>query len=278
MRSQLLIILILAAFIILSYNNATADLIAHWSMDDGSGATVKDRIGNNDGTLEGDPTWETNGKINGALSFDGAGDYVQTALLEELQTAENFSISAWFKTNVTSLGEPHIIWVGQAPGNGWGTEQELSMALNHPKHHDKLTLYFGSGTDITGQCLNMVSKEDFTDTSDWHHYIVVVENANGKMVEGRFYLDGKQIEHLENGADLTTTAATEVPPDRDSWNTALRIGAPADAKRYFDGLIDEVGVWDHALTSEEAFEVMQYGVEMAVEPAGKLATAWGAIK
>jgi hypothetical protein len=281
MRFQFLIILSLATFIIFSHNNATADLIAHWSVDDGSGAIARDSVGNNDGALEGDPTWEANGKVNGALSFDGVGDYIQTPLLEELKTGENFSISAWFKTKVTSLGELHIIWVGGAPGNGWGTEPELHMGINHPQHHDKLMFYFGSAQDISGQSINMVSKDDFTDTSNWHHFIGVISNANGPTVEGRFYLDGIQIEHLAEGTDLVTTASTELPPDRNAWDTALRIGGPSADRRYFDGLIDEVGVWDHALTSDEALAVMQYGVNMttaAVAPVGKLATAWGAIK
>lgn len=275
MKFQLLIALIIFTFIIFSCTSAKADLIAHWSMDDGTG---KDSVGNNDGTLEGDATPKANGKVNGAMAFDGAGDYIQTSLLDELKTAENFSISVWFKTNNTSLGEQMIFWVGGAPGNGWGTEPEFNMGLNHPKHHDKLTLYFGSGVDISGQCLNMVSEDEFTDTSDWHHLVGVVESADGPTVYGTMYLDGQLLKHLEQGADLTTTASTEVPPDRNGWNTNLRIGAPADAKRYFDGLIDEFAVWDHALTQEEAALVMEKGVTMAVEPVGKLTTTWGAIK
>lgn len=274
MKFQLLIALIICTFVIFSYN-VTADLVAHWSLDDGTG---KDNFGNNDGTLEGNPTKEANGKVNGALAFDGDGDYVQTSLMDELQTGENFSISLWFRANNTSQGEQHMIWIGAAPGNGWGTEAELHMGLNHPKHHDKLTFYFGSSTDISGQSINMVSEDEFTDTSDWHHLVGAIESADGPTVYGTMYLDGKLLKHLEQGADLVTTASTEVPPDRNGWNTNLRIGAPADVKRYFDGLIDEVAVWDHTLTQEEAALVMANGVTMAVEPVGKLTTAWGAIK
>ena len=39
---------------------------------------ASDRVGGNDGTLDGDPTWRSSGgKIGGALEFDGTGDYVQ---------------------------------------------------------------------------------------------------------------------------------------------------------------------------------------------------------
>lgn len=151
------------------------------------------------------------------------------------------------------------------------------MSINHPKHHDKLTFYFGSAQDISGQCLNMVSADNFEDTSEWHHFTAVVENASGPTVEGRFYLDGKLMEHLAEGTDLTTTNSTENPPDRNGWNTRLRIGAPAGDKRHFDGLIDEVAVWDHALTQDEIRLVVASGV-LAVEPSGKLTATWGQMK
>jgi len=277
MRFQLLVALVLVMFIAFSGATTKADLVAYWGLDETSGPTAKDSVGDYDGTLKGDPTWEANGKRNGALAFDGNGDYVQTTLMDVLQTAENFTLAAWFKTNITSQGEPQIIWVGGAPGNGWGTEQELHLSLNHPKHHDKLTFYFGSAQDITGHCLNMVSEDNFKDTSEWHHFTAAVENADGPTVEGKFYLDGELMKHLEKGDDLTTTNTTDNPPDRNAWNTALRIGAPAGDKRYFDGLIDEVAVWDHALTSDEIGVLVSSGV-FAVTPSGKLTTTWGDLK
>ncbi|MBU0579479.1 hypothetical protein KJ628_05955, partial [Patescibacteria group bacterium] len=56
--------------------NASADLVAHWRFDEGSGTIAADVSGNgNDGTLRGDPRWVA-GVIGGALEFDGNGDYV----------------------------------------------------------------------------------------------------------------------------------------------------------------------------------------------------------
>jgi len=56
--------------------SASADLLAHWQLDDGAGATALDATGNGyNGTLMGNPAW-IEGEIGGALDFDGAGDYV----------------------------------------------------------------------------------------------------------------------------------------------------------------------------------------------------------
>ena len=74
-----------------------------------------------------------------------------------------------------------------------------------------------------------------------------------------------------DGVVFPTTDSTEFPPDRAGWNTALRIGSPGAARRYFDGLIDDVTVYDRALAQGETGE-------LAVEPRGKLATTWATIR
>ena len=57
-------------------SNVSANLVAHWKFDDGSGGTARDSSGNGyDGTLFGDPQWIT-GHSGGGLDFDGSGDYV----------------------------------------------------------------------------------------------------------------------------------------------------------------------------------------------------------
>ncbi|MFB0555414.1 MAG: hypothetical protein ACETWQ_19080 [Phycisphaerae bacterium] len=53
--------------------NASAELVAHWKLDDGSGTIAIDSSGNShDGTLLLDPQWVA-GKYGGALEFAGIG-------------------------------------------------------------------------------------------------------------------------------------------------------------------------------------------------------------
>ncbi|MHC4111478.1 MAG: lamin tail domain-containing protein, partial [Planctomycetota bacterium] len=70
-------------------------LVAHWKFDDGSGSTAMDSAGTNNGTLNGDPTWTT-GRIDGALSFDGDGDYVAVAPIIPL-TGDTLTAQAWIR-------------------------------------------------------------------------------------------------------------------------------------------------------------------------------------
>ncbi|MFC1718920.1 LamG domain-containing protein, partial [Candidatus Poribacteria bacterium] len=248
------------------------------------GNTAADTIGNFDGTLQGDTAWDGNGKVAGAIVLDGDGDYIQTTLMDELQTADNFTIAAWFKTNVTDSGQQHILWAGDVAANGWGDQQEVHMGINHFNFSNKLSGYFGSGADLDGFAINIVSKEDFTDTSGWHHLALVIKNASGPTVTGSLYLDGEWVEPLVDGFETAdgvafpTIDSTDNPPDRAGWNTALRIGSPGNLSRFFNGMVDDVVVLTRALNPGNIRFLMENDPTTAVEPGGKLTTTWGEIK
>ena len=283
MKFQLLIFLTLAMFVIFSATVAMAELIAHWDLDDAAGVTAVDSVGGFNGTLQGDSAWDANGKIGGAIVLDGAGDYVQTTLLDEVRAAESFTIAAWFKTNVTDSGQQHILWMGQSGGNGWGDQDELHMGINHFDYTNKVVGFFGNGSDIDPNNINYASLEDFTDTSDWHHLAFAVKNANGPIITAKLFLDGELQEawfdgFLNDGRQIPTTDTVELPIERVLWDTALRIGAPSLDQRYFNGMIDEVMVWDEALEANGVQDAMKGGSGATVRPGEKLTTTWGALK
>ncbi len=260
-----------------SFTISEAGLVAHWKLD----GNAKDSVGGHDGTPQGGAEFKGNGNNGGAVALSGNGDYIQTDLIEELQIAENFTIAAWFKTNITADGQQMILWVGDVAGNGWGEQEEVHLGINHFNYFDKLVFFYGSGTDTDGHCINIVTKADFTDTSDWHHIAGVIENADGPIVSGKLYLDGELMDPLvddfkntSNNLAFPTMDTTEDPPTRGAWNSGLRIGAPGAVQRYFNGMVDDVMVWDEALSQDDLFTVSG----LAVEPTDKLASVWGGIK
>ena len=283
MKFQLLVFLTLAMFVTFSATVAMAGLIAHWPLDDAGGVTAVDIVGGFNGELQGNATWEAKGKIGGAIVLDGAGAYIQTTLLEEVRAAKNFTIAAWFKTNVTDSGQQHILWMGQSGGNGWGDQDELHMGINHFDYNNKVVGFFGNGSDIDPNNINYASVEDFTDTSDWHHLAFAVKNADGPVITAELFLDGELQEawfdgFLNDGRQIPTTDTVELPIERVLWDTALRIGSPGNAQRYFNGMIDEVMVWDEALEANGVQDAMKGGSGATVSPGEKLTTTWGALK
>jgi len=79
--------------------NASADLVAHWKLDEGSGNTVYDSCtSGNDGTLLGNPAWVTGRIGSGALSFDNTDDIVIVGDDPSLDIEDALTISLWVNT------------------------------------------------------------------------------------------------------------------------------------------------------------------------------------
>jgi hypothetical protein len=103
---KMLTVLVVFA-VILSVNMANADIVAYQCSDYLNGNLVRDSLGRGDGILKGNPEW-IKGKFNGALNFDGDGDYVNCgggSSLDNLNTwadiKDAITVAAWL--NITPV-------------------------------------------------------------------------------------------------------------------------------------------------------------------------------
>ena len=223
--------------------------VAHWRMDETSGATAHDESGNsNDGTLTNmDPGTDwVSGKNNNALDFDGTDDYIQTTS-DEIETATEFTLSVWIKNgdaDITSGERYMILWQGDSAGNGGGAEQEMHLNLGEVRSSTNNELQFfidqdgTDGNDLEDIDLTYYIGPGFT---DWHHIAVVVKDFDTTSADAEMFLDGASIATDSSGGTIPVA----------SWNTNLRIGRPGTAERFFDGQIDDVRVYNYALTAEQ---------------------------
>ena len=196
--------------------------------EEGSGTIARDTSGNgNDGTLidynaanaDGDtpPIW-VDGKFGGALSFDGVDDYVKTAKEIPISGAEKRTLSFW--TYVLSIGvHPHL--------TGWGDQTELNtmfkVAISAQTAGSGTWLLWGRGGG-----------------NDWDTKVLV------KTKEWMFHTityDGTKAEWFINGASLGTFTHTY-----NTTATTLEIGLGTVEGQPFNGLIDEVRIYNRALT------------------------------
>jgi len=188
------------------------------------------------------------GKFGKALEFDGSDDYIQTPS-NELQTTNNFTIELWFKADNTSFAG-HLIWEGEVTGNGWGGwdpnyEQEIHISIGElwygsQTRDDKFCFFLGDRSEGSDSGALQIST-DFTDTTNWHHVLVTVYDLDSSPV-AELFLDGVSI-----GTNTGTTTIT----NRANWDTNLRIGKPGTDERYFNGTIDNVRIYNKALTPDE---------------------------
>jgi hypothetical protein len=212
-------------------------LVAYWKFDEHSGATATDSVGKNNGTVHG-AEW-TAGLFNNALSFDGKDDYVEVpddASLRFMQSS-SFTISFW----VMPVSEGYIVCKMRGGGrrNVFGYQTAWS-----PK-----VMAFWFAVESSWKAATSVSTgRDSAPAGSWYHVAAVYADRDIKVYLNGELRDNKTFE-LETGS---TT------PDKN-----LVIGARSyDSKitRFFGGKVDDVRIYDGALSDAEIWALCESGL------------------
>ncbi|MHC4500820.1 MAG: LamG-like jellyroll fold domain-containing protein, partial [Planctomycetota bacterium] len=193
-------------------------LIAHWKFDEGSGTIAYDSAGSNDGIVYG-AVW-TSGQIDGALSFDGVNDYVNCGTGPPITGTGNFAVSAWVKTDSAAAG---VILNQRRISSAHG-----SYMLSVPA-----TGYVRFAVYNSGYGFNFKSNVKVNDGL-WHHIAAVRTNST----DGEIYVDGS----LAGSGSGGVKSLENVPVVIGRWN---------GGGLYFNGIIDDVRIYDRALSPEE---------------------------
>jgi hypothetical protein len=200
----------------------TDDMIAGWSFDDG---TAVDATGNeNDGEMEG--VTAVDGKVGGALEFDGSDDsYVA---VPELGEFEEFTISAWVKMT-GRLGSWRVIY----NVDGW------SPGYVHHQIYTNGRLGFSVHSNPGGN--DTFGNELYDDLvlDEWVHTAVVYSATEGTI---KFYRNGELDQETDWGGDPVVL-------------DPARIGSWDGGGRGFEGVIDEVVLLKIAATEDDVAEL-----------------------
>ena len=209
------------------------DMLAHWMFDETGGVTAADSSGHgNDGTLQGNPLWQPfGGWLGGAIDLDGKGDYVSVDKPTGFDFAPNsFSVSAWINARDTK---------GQ-----WNTIMEYNRGgLNDNR--------FGLWLDPDGRFHFRVGwttwhSEQGLNPNQWYHLVATYNRGTRQM---KLYVDGA----LDGQAALIFGFSNPTVAN-------LTIGARGSGDdEYFDGLIDDVRVFDSTLTQEDILTLVGAG-------------------
>jgi hypothetical protein len=201
--------------------------IGYWKFDAGSGTTAMDTSGNGyTGTLVNGPVWTT-GVLGDALAFNGTSSYVNVPSAKALD-AYPLTVATWFKTGtgtgLTGLVNKYVA----ASMNGY------QIFMNNG---NLCAWYFrDSGDYVWDGSGCTLSTAGFAD-NNWHYAVFVVD-ANG----GRLYVDGS-----ETASQAWTGNAGAI-----NNSHALSFGRyPGVAQPYFSGLLDDVRLYNAALTAQQ---------------------------
>jgi hypothetical protein len=221
-------------------------LVGWWKLDEGSGTTANDSSGNgNNGTINGTPTWVTAGKLGGALQFNGTNTYINVGNGTSLQMRDALTIAFWIKTSAFTTTWAAVISKGDGSWRmGRGTVASGGTGS---------TLHMGvSGTTVSGNAYFDGTKV-VTD-GEWHHGAGIYNGSTATI-----YVDGVQDAQITATGQLAT-ATYDVLIGENQQSTG----------RYMTGMLDDVRVYNRALTVNELQVVMQgYTGSIATDPTPK---------
>ena len=199
----------------------------HWTMNETSGTTTADSLGSSDGTLWGFPNdgsqWTC--QNGGSLTFDGVDDYVALPTETDYDFTTAITVASWIQVTSFGVAEQAIITKGDT---AWRLERNAST---------NAVQFTVDGLATNTVVQGSVSVND----GAWHHVAGVYDGADLLL-----YVDGV----LDNS--VTATGAM------DTNDISVYFGDNAEvAGRYFEGLMDDVYIYDTALTPSAILALAQ---------------------
>jgi N-acetylneuraminic acid mutarotase len=200
---------------------------AHWMLDEEAGETAHDSTGNYNGTLNGEPLWQPEGGIlDGALEFDGNDDYISTPFVLNPEE-KSFSAFAWIQG-----GAPGQVIISQSnTSGGRGVFPGCTWLGTNPSDGRLMT-------GLMDTSFGPLESDSIITDNQWYHIGLVYDRVTMRR---HLYMDGAEV---AVDADFIGGVQT---------TGGLHIGAgqALDAGTFFSGLIDDIRIYDVALTAEQ---------------------------
>jgi hypothetical protein len=188
---------------------------------------------------------DRNGIANSAYDFNGSSNYIQVTSTARLSVSTSYSISAWFNVDIWSFPNPppvdeHAIVSKIVDGDWYGGYEVYTTGVKTVKH-----------TGNIGGTNTFIEKGNLSEYV-WYNVLVVYDGVKVKM-----YLNGVVQDSVSRSGSLGTS------------NLPLRFGRRAGAGTYnnwFDGKIDDIAIWNRALTSQEVANIYYQSCNTNINP------------
>ncbi len=217
-------------------SGARGELVGWWRLDEGSGTIAYDSSSyRRDGSFQGNPQWVA-GKIGGALEFDGD-DHVVVPDAADINP-ESITMATWVYFNDVSGRQDFV-----------SRNDDYAFSLGGNPMNGKIWAIIttdGDWLDVGGETL--------IELEQWYH-VALTYDADTKMLT--LYLDGEK-----DGEGSAPTGMEH------RLGGSLTIGTYQT--RYLEGRLDEIKIWDEALSADEIQFAMQgegYPFAFSPEPA-----------
>ena len=204
-------------------------LVGHWQMDEQWGSLLQDATENqNEASLRGSPK-RTEGKSGQAIFLNGNNQYAIAPSTPSLNITDAITLAAWIMP--AKKGTQYII---KKAIHGSTDGYELSLSSSGQA-------FFRINEATSDNAYRLNSKIHYpTDGETWVHLAAT--------------FDGETMKLYINGHENNTYLLTE-PQRINSNNKALAIGAQSDGNSEFKGSIDDVRIYNTALSSRQVREL-----------------------
>jgi hypothetical protein len=203
-----------------------AGLVAGWSFSEASGTSALDSSGNNNTATLNNGVSRGAGKYGGGLTLDGVNDYLSVANSPSLDiSGTGLTLSMWINPQSLSGGDSVVL------GKFWGTTMaspyyQYGMELDGGRYP---RFYVGTSTGAKSAGMGSALA-----LNQWSHLAVVF---NGTQVQ--FYVNGTVVSTVALSASITARG------------NGMKVGADASISQFFKGSLDELRIYNRALSSQE---------------------------
>jgi len=235
-----------------NYTSSPSGIVAYWSLDDtgftdssGNGYTLTST-----NVVSNYPVAVGTGKVGGCAVFNGT-NYLSSASISNTNLSE-VSVSVWVKNNGSKIAPyPDVVNLGQM---GNGTRFEVLLNTDNPY---VTLLSINNGAYLLGDNTNILD-------GNWHH---IVATGSSAALQAKLYIDGRLI---------NTISISSLDINLNYTSIGDCVYAPYSINR-FVGNVDEVGIWNRAITSTEVASLYNSGSGQSYSnsPQSGLIAYWG---
>ncbi|MEK7699999.1 MAG: LamG-like jellyroll fold domain-containing protein [Planctomycetota bacterium] len=218
-----------SATITVAYN-----LQAFYTFSEGTGTTTADSSGNSkNGTIQG-ATWTT-GKNGSGLSFNGTSDYVSIPCMNY----DELSISAWFYKNRKDAKSADAIFGGWRRNSNVQLQEGFDLRF-YPKTPHTLRFVVVTQNASGSRTTKTARYKLVNSAGSWYHAACTYNKTTGAQ---KLYVNGQLVATQTHPAGNTVVPLTSY--------SDMRIGHSRVIAGYFNGSIDDVRLYNSALSDEE---------------------------
>ena len=224
--------LVFGVFISVSQVHAESGLVAHWDFSEGIGSTIHDKVGLSDGTIYG-AIW-----AEGALNFNGLNNYVKIPDNPKLNPTSAITVSMWIK--------PYML-------GGIALNKEIQYRLIA---EDVSSTAPSARVRTTNTNWGAIEGHSILTINSWQHVALTYDGLSWKI-----YYNGQLDTEIADNGEITE-------PYNSIADGNLYLGhiGPNRGRNdlFFNGLIDDVKIYDRALSVNEVAEESSYRTSIPV--------------